>query len=110
MQNLHGGISEKVIWMAAFSVWAPVTFSKALIKFSKELLKNFWPKKDFFIATWFLKKFIIATWCFGSEKMIVQHVNSKFNKGLTKSNKDLFSSKIMVVNLEYYYCALVFNC
>ena len=29
-------------------VWAPVTFSKALIKFSKELLKNFWPKKDFF--------------------------------------------------------------
>ena len=37
-----------VIWMAAFSVWAPVTFSKALIKFSKELLKNFWPKKDFF--------------------------------------------------------------
>ena len=103
--------SESAICMAAFSVWAPVTFSKALIKFSKELLKKkFWPKKDFFYCDLVLKKFIIATWCFGSEKMIVQHVNSKFNKGLTKSNKDLFSSKIMVVNLEYYYCALVFNC
>ena len=56
--------------MAAFSVWAPFTFSKALIEFSKELLlkKILAQKKIFFIATWFLRSLLLRLGVLGQKK------------------------------------------